>query len=362
MSVLDARADNATPLGHPATFVERGILVPFTTPAALGARARPARRGGVEYVLPNPTGLRGVYVIPRSGLASFCTLTMHDVLLDARLAERLPESPRAMRLLAAEVAAGGTAGRAAAEAAQAAQREHEAARAAALAALRLLLVRQSGLTEGSAPLDTLVQQACAALVPRAGRSVPELERDLLAVAELYAGSGLTPAAQGPGRTDRLAEAVTGLRGQTLGWDGARADGLRLVGSLLPVAAALFEGGARRALAESRARLADVAGLLLQWGRDRFTLAHAIERADWLLDGWDQICLLWREAAESGARDEVLDEMVRLVPMLPTEAETWLGPEECSGLHAAAARGALEADGAARRNQIARNEKLRAMSC
>ena len=52
----------ATPY-HPTTFLERGVVVPFTTPLLAGARARSARKPGIELVLHNPSGGLGVYVM-----------------------------------------------------------------------------------------------------------------------------------------------------------------------------------------------------------------------------------------------------------------------------------------------------------
>jgi hypothetical protein len=40
----------------PATFLERGAVVPFTTPLLSGTRARKAERGGAELLVPNPSG------------------------------------------------------------------------------------------------------------------------------------------------------------------------------------------------------------------------------------------------------------------------------------------------------------------
>ncbi len=44
------------------------------------------------------------------------------------------------------------------------------------------------------------------------------------------------------------------------------------------------------------------------------------RADWVLDGWEWVCLLWLAAADTGAaRRRALLEMAQLVPVLPGEA-------------------------------------------
>jgi hypothetical protein len=45
--------------GHPATFAERGVALPTTTPLLSGARVQPGARGGLDLLIPSPTGGRG---------------------------------------------------------------------------------------------------------------------------------------------------------------------------------------------------------------------------------------------------------------------------------------------------------------
>ena len=50
---------------EPATFLDRGVTVPFTTPMLMGARARPREdREGLEVIIANPSGTSGVYILP----------------------------------------------------------------------------------------------------------------------------------------------------------------------------------------------------------------------------------------------------------------------------------------------------------
>ena len=52
------------PSHQSATFGERGVSVPFTTPALAGARVRRDARHGLALLVPNPSGGRGIYVLP----------------------------------------------------------------------------------------------------------------------------------------------------------------------------------------------------------------------------------------------------------------------------------------------------------
>ncbi len=41
---------------QPATFAERGVVLPLTSPALAGARMRGTAGGSCEFLLPNPSG------------------------------------------------------------------------------------------------------------------------------------------------------------------------------------------------------------------------------------------------------------------------------------------------------------------
>ena len=74
---------------RPATFLERGVAVPFTTPLLTGARARPGARSKVELVVRNPSGGRGYYIVPMCQRPRAVPPTVHDSRLN-RLISSLP--------------------------------------------------------------------------------------------------------------------------------------------------------------------------------------------------------------------------------------------------------------------------------
>jgi hypothetical protein len=106
---------------HPTTFLERGVAVPFTSPLLAGARVRPADRGGIKMIVPNPAGGRGVYILPWGGICRLSRPTVHDSTLYLRITERQGITPGSIRTAARDVAAEGLAGHEAAEAAGVAQ-------------------------------------------------------------------------------------------------------------------------------------------------------------------------------------------------------------------------------------------------
>src|ERR1700712_2978629 len=90
---------------HPVTFLERGVAVPFTTPLLAGTRGRPADKGGLELVIPNPSGGRGVYIMGWTSITALCSPTLHDRLLNDRIATLKHVTPATIRRIARELSA-----------------------------------------------------------------------------------------------------------------------------------------------------------------------------------------------------------------------------------------------------------------
>jgi hypothetical protein len=107
--------------------------------------------------------------------------------------------------------------------------------------------------------------------------------------------------------------------------------------------------AEAALQQARLLFDDPIGLLALWRTDKAALVHTLEQPDWLLDGWDRLCLLRSDAAELGA----------LAQMLLYEGERRIGlnragPDK-AGLDGA---GLSSLSAAVALNRLARNEQLR----
>ena len=127
---------------HPTTFLERGVAAPFTSPLLAGARVRPADRGGIEVIVPNPAGRRRAYILPRSGICRLSRPTVHDSTLYLRITERQGITPGTIRAAARDVAAEGLAGQEAADAAGVAQAGETRDRLATNFLLMVAAVRQ----------------------------------------------------------------------------------------------------------------------------------------------------------------------------------------------------------------------------
>jgi hypothetical protein len=120
------------------------------------------------------------------------------------------------------------------------------------------------------------------------------------------------------------------------------------------------------LSQAHALTKDVVGLLRSWATDPDRIVRLAARPEWLLDGWEQICLLWSLAEDDATRRAALLEMVQLVPILPREAKDWTELTLRADLPICRRKLIpLNEDwhsGATVFELIARNEHIRALAC
>ncbi len=363
------------PLVHsfePATFMERGAAIPFTTPALLGARGRPGERGTFDFLVPNPAGGRGTYILGWDAIGQLCRPTVHDTRLGVRLAALAAITPSEIRRAARAVLAEGLAGRAAKAAASAAEADD---RRDALAANFLLLSLLERLVPGSATATPLAGITDPVEIAHRGRlalahaasplrMAPDQVGDALeALAGAFAPIGLrgqTP----PVRIARLLIALRRLHEDARSW-AARPGAVHPdLARLVAAAAQVTLLAASYALAAAQDMTADMIALLRRWSHAPGDVAARLARPEWLLDGWEPIGLIWAGATTEAARIEALVEIAPMVPILPREAAVWMD-------------GAIEPDTIARfrktvllnqdwrtgqmLDRVARNECLRALA-
>lgn len=357
----------------PASFRERGVAMPFTAPLLAGARLRDTGSAGAELVLPNPSGGRGVYILPWSRVQERYRPTVHDTVLLRRLAN-LPElDPVAVRAIAWDVAREGLAGpeaRAAAEAALAADRSQQQLVEFLLTHAVVGQVDPHGLkvtsfADRSGELDRQAGAALRRLAPTLGRPAAQLADALTSLGGVFAPIGVTPDDM-KSRVARLIARLDDTRDTMMrSFDtGVETDGIRL-GRTIVSAMDIVLPFARLTLTAARSLLADPVKLLGRWITSPSQVASRVSRADWLLDGWERICLLWKSAESQSARSAALLEMAELVPTLPWEAMQWSPTPLPRESLDPACRVTCQSDswrtGGAAFMLVGRNEKLRAMS-
>ncbi len=358
---------------YPTTFLERGVAVPFTTPMLAGARARPAERGGPELVVPSPSGSRGVYILAWNAVRELCQPTVHDTRLNNKVASLPSVTPSAIRKAAREVAEEGLAGRDAAAAAGAARDTEHREVMVANFMLLMTLVQQVEPAEAQAvspadgvdtALETRAQRVIARIAPRLGRSADAIAASLEDIAPLFASTGLT-ASGADGRAGRALGVLCRVRAETAAWSQSRNDDSAAQADMVARVADLTIGCTQATLQEAHALTTDMTGLLRRWAAEPALIRQLAARPEWLLDGWEQVCLLWLTAEGETARRAVLPEMALLVPIVPREAAAWVGgPVDMDAAMRFRRTVTLNEDwrtGSAVFDLIARNEHLRALA-
>jgi hypothetical protein len=315
---------------HPTTFIERGVSVPFTTPLLLGARVRPSHRHNIEVIVPNPSGGRGVYIAPWSGISAMCRPTVHDTRLFQLIAERHGITPASIRAAAQIVAAQGLAGREAAAAAALAQATDQRDRVTTLIALLVAMVQQIDPSRAVAPpplntprdIESYAAHAATLLAPRLDRSTAAIFTDLEHLAQVFAAVGLE-GQDPPARVCRLLAEIRRFRTDAAGWASETADRSGVQARLAVAVADVAIGSTEAILADEWAGAKDIIGLLAAWAAAPHEVARRLTHVEWLVDGWEQICLIWRIASSKAARRVALAEIALLMPILPKEAAVWL---------------------------------------
>ena len=360
------------PIGfhHPMTFRSRGVAVPFTTPLLAGTRVRASRLQGVEIVIPNPSGTRGVYVLDWPGIRALCNPTVHDTVLFQRACRLTTVEPATIREAALEVAREGYAGREAASAAESAT-AHD--RAQSLLAHFLLVKGLLERFEPDSPPTALppgctsrqVTAALRRIAPFLGRSVPQLASGLSAISAVLAPIGMVATADAA-RIPRLLTHLKGAQIDLRRW--LDADGDNDIGGLgQAIATALGTAcdTGTMLLERTRSALADTPSLLKRWIRDPYGVSAQATRCDWLLDGWERVRLLWVAASTEASRRAALLEMAPLVPVLPREVMQWtdtpIAPDAMTPTCRVTSHEDAWRTGGSAFALIERNERLLAMS-
>ncbi len=341
------------------------VHIPFTAPLLAGVRGR-RQRGGLEFILPNPSGGRGTYVVSWPQTAGLAAPTLHDTVLARRLHDIPVFAPAAVRNAARAVAAEGYAGREAAEAATRAQTKIEAESLRLWAMFLLALIQRSDIPvpEQGRVLAGLgnagpgiVTDGFVAGAKRLGwepgalsDALDQLSTAFLPVAAKERAHRLL------GLMDALHRAL--LAEQTEHAQDAATSPALLSRTISSVSHAL---GLATAMLDDAARaLADPATLLNRWRSDPAGALGTARHVEETLDGWDRICLLWLDADTLSARLRLLPGIGLLVRLagVPATGEVDMGSAG-KGTGASAQPGA--SDVAAAQAQAAHQEPDQARS-
>ncbi|MBL6080741.1 hypothetical protein JMJ56_22245 [Belnapia sp. T18] len=319
---------------RPSTFLERGITAPFTTPFLLGSRVRPAARGAVEIVVPNPAGVRGSYVVPISALSEICVPTLHDRLLCKAIEERPNIAPATMLALARSVTKEGLAGEAAASAAITGEQLDRDQRILTNFRLLIHLVEQAEPRhENSIPpgrdtpanVEQRARRAIARTAPELGISVADMVVALEQLAAVFAPIGFRGDPT-RARYQRQLEDLQALTLETMAWlSNATSAQDAGAASLVVRSAEMTVELGQQLLSGLLDCSADIRGMVCRWTRDQDAFLELAARPAWLLDGWATLIGIWRTAGKNIA--VAVREMAMLVPTMPKEVNVWTGCDD-----------------------------------
>jgi len=315
----------------PSTFLDRGVAIPFTTPDLLGARARPGPRGRLEFVISNPGGGRGNYVMGWESLSNLARVTVHDRLLHDRIAELPMIVPSAIRRVADEVAVSGSAGRPAAKAAEMHRQREEADRLMANYLMTIRLLESGGmkgvdwraLDPGDRALRAKARALIARLAPQFALSGQALFDVIESLSVVIAAIGF--ANQGyRSRLPELLASVTRLQTQMSRFTDDDTDARPAAAMISDVARLTIDIGTK-VLDACHAEVDNPVTLVGTWQNERDRLLDQLTRPDWILDGWGLICALWENAlsADREIQRSTIIEIQRMVPVMPKEASNWV---------------------------------------
>ena len=301
-------------------------------------------------------------------MAEFCTPSLHDLQLAERVGALLPLSSHGVRLAARAVAAEGAAGRAAAAAAHAASARDEQMVQRFEALVVQSILRLDGQNGTDADPKQRTVNALLKVAQRTGRQAEAVRADVERLSRLLVAAGLDagpPPQQGPalpGRCSTLLESIAQMRSGLLTW-AAVADNpacLQVAGS-----AAIILAAGRHAVSAAQRTLDDPATLLSAWASSPDGVTARLCRPDWLLDGWEHLCLLWQLAETDDQKAEATAEACLLLPPIPPEIAGWFGqaPDVLTQLRAqpAAALARIVQPPSQAVSITARNERIRALA-
>jgi hypothetical protein len=168
---------------------------------------------------------------------------------------------------------------------------------------------------------------------------------LEALAEVMTDTGT--GAGGTGRIPRLIETLRRTRIEIDDWSRTqRSEEQAGYGRMICAVADLTLSMSDNLLSQVHALTVEMLGLLRTWAADPNSVVRMSSRPEWLLDGWERICLVWDFAQDDASRRAALVEILDLVPVLPKEARDW-----CEGI--------FDVDGSLRYRRVIRlNEDWR----
>ena len=311
----------------PATFEERGVVIPFTTPMLAFARARSDGNDGLEIIVPGLSGGSGVYIIGWSGVRDVFSMSVHDRAFHDMIETRKASTPREMRRCAHEIAMTGLSGPDAIDAAEKAIEQEENERLltnyylvnSVVKTLAKADVKLSVVELSSAAGQKKVRGIMAGIAQDLRVSSEQLYADIEKWSDLIAPIGIASMPH-ECRLRRLMSRLKAFRMNVTAWgknSNADPDGLAFL--VADVALLTLDVG-RVLVGEIDDHANDLKKALANWRTVGDEISDGMTRISWLLDGWDHVIGLWEDVLDGALHEQrdALEEIVRMIPLIPTK--------------------------------------------
>lgn len=315
----------------PASYVQRGVALPCTTPLLSYARLRATSGGNYDVLVPGLAGGGETYVIPINSLREVITLTVHDRALLEELRALRDLTPISIRSLAMRVGETGLAGPALVQRARFWRERETSDRPQIVVALIMEAIHQ--LAEGGLGADTLDKSKIA---------TPEGLALAKKALSGYAASAQTTAETVFERLDTWAEIVLPVGapdGSTMGYLQVLRTELETMADeltqwLVPEPPETAEMAQRTAVAcreaaatagrivdRINAPARDMSEPLAAWSDTRKILKSDVLELAHVLDGWQRVRDFWYNIVDADrfAQRDTLERMAQHLPVLPAEA-------------------------------------------
>ncbi len=297
------------------------MAVPFTTPELAFARLRRGQ-GGREFLLPNPSGGQGNYVLSWPAIRAMMPISMFDRLLYDLVEKQDVSTPLMMRTAELQVTATGISGPVAARKAREDIEEVQQYQLYTTFTLTLSLLKAANMPEpdlsvASLHSESVQRQIKAALLDLAASlqiQHDELHTRIEVLAALVSPLGLGSACEA-GYLRQMAEEVGRLRDALREYSEMGLDDVSTLAEFEADTANLIHGLVTQKIGQIDIMMASLINFLTSWDTYSERLISSMLDLSWLLDGWGGPVRFHR-AAQRSSREQQAELVVDLLPRLP----------------------------------------------
>ena len=301
--------------------------MPFTTPSVAFSRVRGDGRDGLEVLVPGLSGSQGVYVIPWRALRDMFKMTVHDRALHEEIDGLKEATPQNVRDVVLNVAAGGLAGPKARAAALTSRQKDEDDKLRSGFYLIAAVVKNLSGSELQVSLNEVATE--------------EGQREVRNILNRIADHLQLPTSIMHDRMDAWATAISNVGvkdmptkcrvrramdrihtfSDTLGiWGDQAFTGNKDFGRVINSIAFETLSVINTYLA-TLDKFTEMSGeTLSNWPKAGDNVTALAAKAEWLLDGWDNLVALWDSSVDEPAHiiDSVVGDIFRLLPLAPRD--------------------------------------------